>query len=596
LATVTGLTADRMLAIEGASVVDGDVVGDNLILTKHDGSQINAGSVRGPAGPAGPVGSDLAVVSARAILDVGLANQIRAGRQLGPADFNAVGLTAPLGLWNLSDLSDVSGNGRNLLNKGNVTFAPGVNGVAATAAQFTGSTAQALYIPDDAGGALPGAAFRLRAGGSWGIWTRTGRRDTNQQLMSKDNIGTTQSAWVLSIDSTNVALLGLSNTGNGYPYILYGVTDLTDDRWHHVVATYDGACGRIYVDGVLEASIVTGCYIFNSTAPVNIGARGGDAASASLYPHFGRLDEAFITSDILTEDQVRNLYCAKLSHTLAAVPSRVTLNVRRRRKGAAFVPGDFSAPPLRLYNFSAGALVDEGTANLPLTASGPVPAAGADGSLGNAYSFWGSPQSLYGSSVGLPVSGSRSYGCWFKTQYPVAGNFVIMAWGTLPGNDFINIFVNTGCLFSWAGTGSQLPTGFTNWVADGQWHFIVIVDNNTPVDGVYRKNYLDGRLIQAQTAALATIAPPSDPSANKFRIGSHVDGTSNFIGTIDNVFVCNYAMAIEEIQRLYMKSSGAWAPSPKNVGDHIEALNLNDLLVSFETLDPTAQIDLAVAA
>ena len=33
MATVTGLTADRMLAIEAASVVDGDVVGDNLILT-----------------------------------------------------------------------------------------------------------------------------------------------------------------------------------------------------------------------------------------------------------------------------------------------------------------------------------------------------------------------------------------------------------------------------------------------------------------------------------------------------------------------------------------------------------------------------------
>jgi len=56
MATVTGLTADRMLEIEAASVVDGDVVGDNLILTKHDGTQIDAGSVRGPVGPAGPQG------------------------------------------------------------------------------------------------------------------------------------------------------------------------------------------------------------------------------------------------------------------------------------------------------------------------------------------------------------------------------------------------------------------------------------------------------------------------------------------------------------------------------------------------------------
>lgn len=53
MATVTGLTAARMLAIEAESIVDGDVVGDNLILTRHDGVTINAGSVRGPVGPAG---------------------------------------------------------------------------------------------------------------------------------------------------------------------------------------------------------------------------------------------------------------------------------------------------------------------------------------------------------------------------------------------------------------------------------------------------------------------------------------------------------------------------------------------------------------
>lgn len=53
MATVTGLTAARMLAIEAASIVDGEVVGDDLILTKHNGTTINAGNVRGATGPAG---------------------------------------------------------------------------------------------------------------------------------------------------------------------------------------------------------------------------------------------------------------------------------------------------------------------------------------------------------------------------------------------------------------------------------------------------------------------------------------------------------------------------------------------------------------
>ena len=57
MATVTGLTAARMQAIEDASVVGGEVDLDgDLILTKHDGSEINAGAVVGPQGPTGPAG------------------------------------------------------------------------------------------------------------------------------------------------------------------------------------------------------------------------------------------------------------------------------------------------------------------------------------------------------------------------------------------------------------------------------------------------------------------------------------------------------------------------------------------------------------
>lgn len=68
MATVTGLTAERMQEIIDATIVDADVVGDNLILTKDDGSTIDAGNVRGDAGigkgaafPAGATDGDLFV-------------------------------------------------------------------------------------------------------------------------------------------------------------------------------------------------------------------------------------------------------------------------------------------------------------------------------------------------------------------------------------------------------------------------------------------------------------------------------------------------------------------------------------------------------
>jgi microcystin-dependent protein len=56
MATITGLTAERMLEIEGSSVINGTIVNGNLILTKHDGTTVNAGPVAGPPGPQGPQG------------------------------------------------------------------------------------------------------------------------------------------------------------------------------------------------------------------------------------------------------------------------------------------------------------------------------------------------------------------------------------------------------------------------------------------------------------------------------------------------------------------------------------------------------------
>jgi microcystin-dependent protein len=58
MATITGLTAARMIEIEDASIVDGVVdVDGNLILTKFDGSTINAGPVIGPTGATGAQGT-----------------------------------------------------------------------------------------------------------------------------------------------------------------------------------------------------------------------------------------------------------------------------------------------------------------------------------------------------------------------------------------------------------------------------------------------------------------------------------------------------------------------------------------------------------
>lgn len=58
MATVTGYTAEKMDEIADATIVDADVVGDNLILERLDGGTIDAGSVRGPQGVPGTNGTN----------------------------------------------------------------------------------------------------------------------------------------------------------------------------------------------------------------------------------------------------------------------------------------------------------------------------------------------------------------------------------------------------------------------------------------------------------------------------------------------------------------------------------------------------------
>ena len=304
-------------------------------------------------------------------------------------------------------------------------------------------------------------------------------------------------------------------------------------------------------------------------------------------PHYGRVDEAFVTNDVLSDDQVRALYCAKIAHGFSVTPTVVNLAVRRARKGGPLAPADFPTAPLRLHNFTAGSLTDQGSGNVALTNNGAaVSVVGADGAQGGAYNFVAaSSQSLSATDAGLPSgTAARSYGCWFKTTtLAVMG---VVAWGDNTNNQRV-IFLSTGQLrFD---SGADAVTG--PFAADGQWHFVVEVNDNAAGDGVRRKGYVDGRLVATSTV-LATLALAG---AGHFRIGATQDGTNPFTGQIDGAFVLGVALTQDQISTLYSKGSQALAPSVKNAGDHVEAMDATNIYAVFDTLDSQHAIDLAVS-
>jgi hypothetical protein len=523
-------------------------------------------------------------LAAAPVLDVGLPGQVRAGRQLTLADFTNLGLGAPAGLWNLSDLTDASGNGRALQNKGAVPFGVGVNGLASTAAQFAGSTAQALYIPDTGAG----DPFRLRTF-SVGCWCRSGKQsNTYQELINKRLAGGTFmfDLWL----QAGPAGFWVSLDGASAPQQLQGYAILNDDRWHFVVATFDGAMQRLYVDGVLDASLpLAGPAATTSTAPLNIGAFGADGATAGGQPFYGRIDEAFITGDVLSLEQIRMLYCAKLAHGFAVAPTAVSLGVRRAGRGAALVLADFPSQPLRLHNFTAGALTDQGLQNVPLINNGAaLSVAGADGLVAGAFGFVaGSAQSLSSTDAGLPTVGPRSYGGWVKTR-PSATNQALVAYGAT-GGQIESVYVD-GTARIVCANGADSFTG--PLIGDGSWHQFVVVEDPSAGDGVKRKLYVDGRLANGSTVLTTVVLA----GANRFRIGANPDASGPFTGQLDGVFICDYPLTGDQIRSLYGKAAPRLVPSAKNAGDHVEGMDATNVYATFDSLDSNYALDLAVTA
>jgi hypothetical protein len=101
MATVTGMTAAAMQAILDGTVESAAVVGNDLILTLHDGTPVNAGNVRGDQGIPGPpgdigtgspAGGDLAgstypnpVIAANAVTDAKVAAANKDGLAATPS-------------------------------------------------------------------------------------------------------------------------------------------------------------------------------------------------------------------------------------------------------------------------------------------------------------------------------------------------------------------------------------------------------------------------------------------------------------------------------------------------------------------------------
>ena len=93
--------------------------------------------------------------------------------------------------------------------------------------------------------------------------------------------------------------------------------DYRDDAWHHIVVTFDGSQGKLYLDGVNYVDIPVSGELSSEEEPLHIGD-GRDERHFS-----GAVDEARIYNRALSEDEVVQNFEATLNSLSVAPRSKL---------------------------------------------------------------------------------------------------------------------------------------------------------------------------------------------------------------------------------------------------------------------------------
>lgn len=160
--------------------------------------------------------------------------------------------------------------------------------------------------------------------------------------------------WLRTDSTTEAAAFSNRNTISRYAFL--GVVDgvrtrsfdtaglsgrawVTDGRWHHVVYTYDGLNGRIYIDGRLDAS--------DAWTRFEGGAQAFLGYDATLKTHLrGSVDEVALYPYALTEAQIRRHFLA--SGRSASYPDQFEITGKGTYLRARLTAGGASSLPFSL--------------------------------------------------------------------------------------------------------------------------------------------------------------------------------------------------------------------------------------------------------
>jgi RHS repeat-associated protein len=218
----------------------------------------------------------------------------------------AVLADTPVGYWRMDDpipstqVADSSGNGNTgtYVNGPTLGAAGGLAGDSDAAVSFSG-TNQYATVPNSTSLNSPSTAITLEAVVKPGTVTS----QVPIVLKSPSTFDNPYYQYGLFLDTTKGVRLAIAINGNLSGAEFYN-TGWVANQWNHIVASYDGATVRVYVNGTLVGSqTVTAGSINHYSTPVDIGAYETLSKSAgNVFP--GAIDEVAVYPTALSSTRI----------------------------------------------------------------------------------------------------------------------------------------------------------------------------------------------------------------------------------------------------------------------------------------------------
>lgn len=386
-----------------------------------------------------------------------------------------------------------------------------VVGLDGTALDINGGNDR-VTVPDD-------SSLDLDSEGSIEAWVRLDNYVANGCIVYKGSLTDgSDKAYALEFDDArHVKLVGYNSAGTSQQTV--STTQLDDDKWYHVVGTWDSTSMDVYVNGVLDTTIVNNIGSFRKTAgTLQIGTKFPQDGS-NKYAIDGTLDEVSVSNRKMNVSSVLSKY--------------------NLLKPAEVTPVGTSG--YWALNENSGTNAEDSVDDNDGSIVGTSWATGVNGS---ALDLDGVDDTLV---INDPIITKYPFtiSAWIKTDTSGKDQAILSIADPSSTNVHYGLLIDdqTGISVVAKNTDLNKVSGNID-VADGKWHNVVGVFASE----TSRKLYVDGVLNASDTASVSFNENVAVWNAGRSATSTH---GMHFDGIIDEIGIYNRTLTSNEVLDIY---------------------------------------------